>query len=448
MSELNSSNNPVKGIDRPFRILVDHGGYEFRNMGDVGMLQALVERIQEYLPNSQFFIFAREPRRLNLYCRDAVPVSVEGREIWLQERNLFGALYRVCPRPLETRLAHYEADLRVHHVSWAARRIERRLGKRGVNVTSMREFLAGVLGADALVVAGGSFFTDAFAWQADRILETIRLTARLQKPVGLFGQGLGPLESPLLLHKLWESIQAARVLALREETRSRALLRQIGTAEDTAVFTGDDTVELAYREKKETLGEALGVNMRFARYSGVTLREVGEVRRTLAFFARRVKAPVYGIPISRHAGDSDVATAEMLLRSIPNVRDCGEKLDTPRAVIRRIGECRTVVTGAYHGAVYALSQGIPVVALVKSQYYRNKFEGLRDQFGEGCLILYFDQPDFLTALETALNRQWESAPRQRDRLLSIAQEQVAKGQEVYRRFCHSLTTHSPSIEAA
>ena len=45
-------------------------------------------------------------------------------------------------------------------------------------------------------------------------------------------------------------------------------------------------------------------------------------------------------------------------------------------VIERVGECRVVVTGSYHGAVFALAQGIPVVALVKSPYYVNKMAGL------------------------------------------------------------------------
>ena len=137
----------------------------------------------------------------------------------------------------------------------------------------------------------------------------------------------------------------------------------------------------------------------------------------------------------------------MLLRSIPTARDCGAELDTPLAVIRRLSECRLMLTGAYHGAVYALAQGIPVVALVKSSYYRNKFEGLRDQYGEGCQVLNFDQPDFLNALECALNQQWDAAPTLRNRLLSVAEEQIKRGREAYRQF-QLLTGYRPSLEAA
>ncbi|HOJ34514.1 MAG TPA: polysaccharide pyruvyl transferase family protein [Candidatus Hydrogenedentes bacterium] len=437
----------AEGKRTPIRILVDHGGYEFRNMGDVGMLQAAVARLQELWPGAKFFIFARETERLQEYCPGAVPVSVNGREIWLQERNLFGALYRMIPGSLARRLAHYEADVRVQHADWAAHRIDRRLSRRGVDITPMREFLDAVRGVDMLVTVGGTYLTDTFVWQADRVLETVRLAGALGKPVGMFGQGIGPLTEPLLRHKLREAAGIAKVLALREERRSKEVLTSIGVSVDHLPVTGDDTIEMVYREKAADLGSGFGVNMRFARYSGVSLKEVAEVRRVIAYFSRRVEAPVYGIPISRHAGDSDVATAEMLLRSIPTARDCGAELDTPLAVIRRLSECRLMLTGAYHGAVYALAQGIPVVALVKSSYYRNKFEGLRDQYGEGCQVLNFDQPDFLASLESALNQQWEAAPRLRNRLLSVAEEQIKRGREAYRQF-QILTGYCPSLEAA
>jgi polysaccharide pyruvyl transferase WcaK-like protein len=52
-----------------------------------------------------------------------------------------------------------------------------------------------------------------------------------------------------------------------------------------------------------------------------------------------------------------------------------------------------VVAGSYHAAVFALSQGIPVVALVKSPYYVNKMVGLGDQFGAGCEIVRLDEGD-------------------------------------------------------
>ena len=74
-------------------------------------------------------------------------------------------------------------------------------------------------------------------------------------------------------------------------------------------------------------------------------------------------------------GRMDVETLRELLAGLGD-SDGGASLETPQLVIDRVGECKVVVTGSYHGAVFALAQGIPVVALVKSPYYVNKMAGL------------------------------------------------------------------------
>ena len=60
-------------------------------------------------------------------------------------------------------------------------------------------------------------------------------------------------------------------------------------------------------------------------------------------------------------------------------------------VIKQTARCRVVVTGAYHAAVFALAQGIPVVCLSNSPYYLAKFQGLEDLFGSGCTIVTLER---------------------------------------------------------
>ena len=56
-------------------------------------------------------------------------------------------------------------------------------------------------------------------------------------------------------------------------------------------------------------------------------------------------------------------------------------------VLTAIADCRVVVTGSYHAAVFALSMGVPAVGLAASRYYVDKFKGLADQFGPGCEVV-------------------------------------------------------------
>jgi colanic acid/amylovoran biosynthesis protein len=101
-------------------------------------------------------------------------------------------------------------------------------------------------------------------------------------------------------------------------------------------------------------------------------------------------------------------------------------------VIRRTSECRLVVTGSYHAGVFALAQGIPVVALAASDYYRDKFFGLADQFGAGCRVLEMRMPGFASQLGPVIGEFWHRAPALRPGLLRAAENQIKAAQAAYQ----------------
>jgi polysaccharide pyruvyl transferase WcaK-like protein len=105
----------------------------------------------------------------------------------------------------------------------------------------------------------------------------------------------------------------------------------------------------------------------------------------------------------------------------------------PTEVARRVARCRVVVTGAYHLAVFALSQGIPVVALSSSRYYDDKFLGLEGMFGTGLVVVRLEDPALAGALAEAIDESWEKAPEVRDQLRARARDQIAAGREAFAR---------------
>ncbi len=135
----------------------------------------------------------------------------------------------------------------------------------------------------------------------------------------------------------------------------------------------------------------------------------------------------------------DVDTLRALLPPEDRV-DGGAALDSPQSVIRRIGECRVVVTGSYHGAVFALAQGIPVVALVKSDYYANKMLGVQQQFGVGCEVVRLDDQALPERVEGAIDRAWADAERVRAPLLASARDQIGRSREAYARLREMVAT--------
>ena len=99
-----------------------------------------------------------------------------------------------------------------------------------------------------------------------------------------------------------------------------------------------------------------------------------------------------------------------------------------------------MVTGSYHGAVFAMAQGIPVVALANSPYYLHKMTGLADQFGVGCEVVQLDQPKVATRLRTAINLTWSDADRVGPPLLRAAAAQIQRSRSAYALLRDSVST--------
>ena len=131
----------------------------------------------------------------------------------------------------------------------------------------------------------------------------------------------------------------------------------------------------------------MGVNLRVASYAEVSPEHLRILREALRSTSRVYSAEFVPVPIA-HRAQMDAGTLRELLADMPGEDvDGGASLDTPQLVLHRIRQCRVVVSGSYHAAVFALAQGIPAVALASSQYYLDKMRGLRDQFGEGCAVV-------------------------------------------------------------
>ena len=150
-------------------------------------------------------------------------------------------------------------------------------------------------------------------------------------------------------------------------------------------------------------------------------------------FARRHNVPLIPLPIAIHFGTRDDLAIKRILIGFDEQSDGGKTLDSPLKVIKQVALCRVVVTGAYHAAVFALAQGIPVVALAKSAYFSNKLLGLEDQFGEGCQTIFLNEPDLPERLKGAIERAWQNADELREPLQTATLRQIELSRRSYER---------------
>jgi polysaccharide pyruvyl transferase WcaK-like protein len=429
------------------RIVIDTalntGTAEYANVGDVAMLQVGVRRLQALWPSAWIGVLTESPTNLALCCPGANPLPRAGRDLWVRDDGLFGGFSRVLPRTAARGVSRLSTALRLRCPDVFRRLMHLRLDIRDRENArpQVDAFLEAMDHADLFVVCGAGGFTDSSRAWTISTLNTIEEAVRRKVPVVMFGQGMGPLKSFHLRRRARKILPKVSLLSLRGGRGGQKLAESFGFNPARLLITGDEAVELAYEARVRQAGDAVGINLRIASYSNVSGDTIDKLRRVLHEFARRHHAPLIPVPIAFHAWARDHVSIQQLLKGFDDHSDGGIKLDTPIKVIQQVGRCRIVVTGAYHAAVFALSQGIPVVGLSASDDYTANFLGLEDQFGLGCETVFLDAADVADRLTTAIEKSWQSAEKIRLPLQEAALRQIESSRSAYKKIQHLFDSY-------
>jgi polysaccharide pyruvyl transferase WcaK-like protein len=433
------------------------------NMGDVAMLQVAVARLRALWPWEELRVFTSDPVALRRYCPGVTPVLLPDQPAWCTDHYVGGRLHTWLSEARSERLA----DLYVSLACRAPRVREKLLRSRAAlsghsdERETFRTFVETIAKSRLVVVSGAGGIADHFHDYANLVLLALQVAQSRGIPTAILSHGFGPLFSLDLRVKAAAILPKVDVIALREDRNSLPLLEALGVPIDRVITTGDDAVELAYQARPTHLGRAVGVNMRLARSAAATEQDIDIVREGLRRFASRWAAPHLPLPIARQR-DLDMRAISRLTMppayeqpggrvpgALPHpnpglvegigaaaeadaILQDGRELDTPLKVIHYVARCRIVVTGAYHAAVFALSQGVPAVCVARSPYFVGKFLGLADQFGgTGCHLVSLDEPDVPARLLQTMEQAWNEAPRVRETLWSAAEAQIERGRVAY-----------------
>jgi polysaccharide pyruvyl transferase WcaK-like protein len=408
---------------------------EYGNMGDISMLQVCVDRLHRLFPEASLEVLTDSADNLARYCPLAKPIDNRGRAAWFANSVALGELTRLVPKRVRGGLASFRRGLRSRSPSLLKTLLIRRLETRNRHeeARAVEIFLKSLGSADLLALCGaGGFYDGSQQWNLD-ILDLLEAGIKRGIPVILLGQGFGPLNDRSVLKRAAKILPSVDLITLRGGRGSLDLLQSLGISASRILTTGDEALELAYESRSTERGEALGVNIRFMASAWTDEDDVKSIKPVLHEFARRHGAPIIPLPIAIHRGTRDDLAIKEILTGFDDESDGGAGLDSPLKVIQQVAGCRVVVTGAYHAAVFALAQGIPVVALAKSDYFAKKLSGLEDQFGEGCQIVSLKEPDLPARLNAAIERAWQNADEMRERLQTIALRQIELSRQSYEQ---------------
>jgi colanic acid/amylovoran biosynthesis protein len=422
-------------LNGQMRILIDPSTFDYLNMGDVAMLQVAVKRLRSMWPSATIQILTNDPEALTIHCPEVQPVDNKGRRIWFAEKDLLGRIHSILPKSVSQQLIKLKSKMRRHWPALMLLVIRSKGRLQRAQPPDPRPFLEALEGADLLVVSGAATLADCQMGHAKLLLSTLEWAAHVGKPVVMFGQGIGPLEDLELLRRASAVLPSVKRIAIREGVAGPQILESLKVAPDRIMVTGDDAVEPAYEARNSVAGDGIGINLRVAAYAEVNEDLLEQIKPILHDFARAHDAPLVPVPIKQVY---DPITIRQLIGGYTEELDGGDSLNSPAKVIEQIGRCRLVVTGAYHAAVFALSQGIPSVCLAKSQYYIDKFQGLQDLFGLGCEMVLLEDEALPERLTTAMTKAWRSADEWRLPLREAAARQIKSGYRAYDLLSDSL----------
>lgn len=401
------------------------------------MLKVAVSRLKSFWPEAtiEVFLLKNFEESFKEHCPEATPILPSGQDIWFTT-PLSDRLYELLPHVfIQQQIEELEWQLRSRLPQIARLIMERKLKKRKrlTQYQALDSFVDAIARADLVIASGGGFINDTFEAKANRVLGILGIAASLGKPTAMLGQGIGPLENPKLRAKAKAVLPKIGLIALREKRSGIPILKKLGISEKRVIITGDDTIELIYENRSSELGDGIGVNLRIADYSQISAEAIATVRSAIQKVARQKNVPLIPVPMEFLDDNSDVRTIKQLLAGYDDTTNAGDDLRTPSKIIKQIGRCRVVVAGSYHAGVFALSQGIPVIGLAKTEYYKDKFLGLADQFSVGCEVLFLDDQQLPEKLIASIEKAWDLSEQWRPQLLESARQQIELGRAAYKQ---------------
>jgi polysaccharide pyruvyl transferase WcaK-like protein len=411
------------------------GAHEYGNMGDVAMLQVAVTRLRKLWPHAILHVLTHSAASLAIYCPGATPLPKAGLRIWMSDGVGLGRFSQEVPSWVVRLLVAAKRDVRVRWPGLQQLLLRLKPGSRHdpADLLAMARFNEAMRTARLVVVCGsGGFYDGSPEWNFE-ILNLVEYAIRRRVPVAMLGQGFGPLKDAAVLSMAQRLLPSVDLITLRGSPGADELLAGLGVPPSRVRTTGDEAIEMAFDARPLTLGKALGVNLRLGGSAQTDATDLARVRAALEGLAARHAVEIIPVPIALDSYHADHWSISALLAGLDPHSDGGASLDSPMKVIRQAGRCRVVVTGAYHAAVFALSQGIPVVGLARSAYFIDKIQGLANQFGLGCETVILDRPDAGRTLVEAIERAWRSADDVHGPLLEAARRQITAGHGAYDR---------------
>ena len=428
------------------RILFDQSALDMRNKGNNALLETAMRRLGNIWPDASLEVITDSPRLLRRCYPNTSAINPNDLSHF---QSRFDRYENLLPHSLWWLLFELREGL-LHRRYWRRNPLKQSIyssvekAKQPPHLilqttTQKLELQDAISQFDLFIASGGGYMTDTDKPMLWRVFDWLEAAIARGIPTAMVGQGIGPIKDQQLLTRARRILPSVGFILYRNRRYGMPLLESLGVLPERMVHTGDDALEMTFNERLDSLGPGIGVSLRVAHYTQVASDHIDATRVALQTAGRKYRAPLVSVPISSYYQESDITHINLLLVGSDQKYTSWRMLEMPLDVIRRTGKCRIMVTGTYHGAIFALGQGIPVVGVAKSDEYFDKLSELSDEFPSGIQVLRLNADLFPNQLITAIDIAWESAEAVRPTLLQAAIRQIEWGKAGYRRLYELVT---------
>ena len=262
--------------------------------------------------------------------------------------------------------------------------------------------------------------------------EVVRF-AKAGKPFVFMPQAFGPFKTEDSKAAMRDIIHNARLIFVRDPVSLQHLQSCVPNLPDSVVLTPDFTVGLTARPNDEIPQingpyAALIPNNKVVSKFNHADAEKMRADYIAAFAAAANKLADQGMQcvLVNHEGKEDAQLCEEIAAKAPCTI---VQIEDPLAVKAFIGKAELAISSRFHGAVNALSQGVPCIATSWS----HKYHAMMSDFGMGdYCVAELSEQNLLHALQQLLDNKDALANDVKQKAAALKQQNAAMWQRLYQ----------------
>jgi polysaccharide pyruvyl transferase CsaB len=336
-------------------------------------------------------------------------------------------------------------DVKLSLISANPKNTYKPLGIAEIPITDIKAIMQEIRGCSLFLLGGGGLFYDYYGVETGKILSRehggiafytgLGMLARLlDKPVMLYGVGVGPLFSEEGRRLTRSAFDCADVVTLRD-TGSQELTLSLGisgekiqvTADPAYLFEEEHRIDdILAKYKLEELHPLIGVVLREWKTGKHPMEWVKAVGEALDGLVEKLDAHPLFIPL--HATTTDESDSRLMQSIMDGIRNkkkvvlLSEKA-TSAEKAALIGKCDVLLGMRLHSILFAIKQGVPFAALE----YDPKVEHMLADSGLAEFGLALEGLN-ASALENLLEKVYTNRVEIRQRLAAEGQRAVRMAQ--------------------